>query len=72
MYKENLINTINFFIKILLTIFIFSSIWFIVIKDTLVNPETYDIRILSGIIMLTLLLAIVKFLLTNIITRESK
>ncbi|MBS4538382.1 hypothetical protein GOQ27_07890 [Clostridium sp. D2Q-11] len=61
MHKLKLTNIIDILIKVLIVTFILLSIWFIGIKNTLSNPESYDIRTLSSISGMLLFLIIIKF-----------
>lgn len=58
-----LINIINYLIKVFVVLAIFIFIWFIGIKGTLSNPDTYDIRMFTNFIYLILLLLLIKFIL---------
>ncbi|OLS03039.1 hypothetical protein TICRE_07350 [Tissierella creatinophila DSM 6911] len=56
---------INIIQSILLILIIFTITFFVFIKNTLVNPKTTDIRIISTLILLFIITWIIKFLLRN-------
>lgn len=58
MVKIKLIDTLS---KILLIFIICVILFFVFIKNTLTNPNTLDIQIISGLILLFILTKVAKF-----------
>lgn len=56
---------IDIICNILLVLIVFSLVFFIIIKNTLINPNTMDIKIISFLVLLFIVGNILKFLLKD-------